>query len=88
MTVDRYKNPLLLERVFLYFYLVNLITEKFMIMSVAEMKLEVINKIKELEDETVLSKVLIMLSTKEGNLSNHYDAIKSQYGDVLQKLAQ
>jgi hypothetical protein len=63
-------------------------------MSVAEMKIMVINKITNVDDETVLQKVLTLLEGRtenEGvnsNLSKNYDAIKEQYGDVLQKLAQ
>lgn len=62
-------------------------------MSVAEMKLEVINKITNLNNEVVLQKVMALLEIAEGKetenakLSQHYDAIKSQYGDVLQTLA-
>lgn len=63
-------------------------------MSVAEMKIEVIKKISNLNDESVLKEVLALL--QEGNengqdslnLSRTYDVIKEQYGDVLQKLAQ
>lgn len=45
------------------------------------------------DDELVLIGILDMLDTIEtGNkrldLSRHYDAIKSKYGDVLNKLAQ
>lgn len=61
-------------------------------MSVAEMKLEVINKISNLKSERVLQEVLVLLNTadkKESlSLSQNYDNIKDQYGDVLQKLAQ
>jgi hypothetical protein len=63
-------------------------------MSVAEMKLEAINKITKLQNETVLQDVLTMLEaataneTGNDNLAKNYDAIKAQYGDVLQKLAQ
>ena len=63
-------------------------------MSVAELKLEVINKISEVDDERLLKEMLSLL-TKTNNqenysydLSNSYEAIKEQYGDVLQKLAQ
>ena len=64
------------------------------VMSVAEMKLDAINKITNLDNEVVLQKVLDLLENaagkevKEANLSKNYDAIKAQYGDVLQKLAQ
>ncbi|NTS41642.1 hypothetical protein HRG84_12060 [Flavisolibacter sp. BT320] len=63
-------------------------------MSVAEMKLEVIKKITRLENETVLQDVLTLLEAATANeigdtsLAKNYDAIKAQYGDVLQKLAQ
>jgi hypothetical protein len=63
-------------------------------MSVAEMKIEVINKITNVNSETVLQEVLTLLENAIGNendnvsLSKNYDAIKDQYGDVLQKLAQ
>ena len=63
-------------------------------MSVAEMKLEAINKITKLENETVLQEVLALLEnatgkeTEDSSLTKNYDAIKAQYGDVLQKLAQ
>ena len=63
-------------------------------MSVAEMKLEVISKITTVESEVVLQQVLALLEnvTEKENeavsLSKNYDAIKEQYGDVLQKLAQ
>ena len=58
------------------------------------MKLEAINKITKLQNETVLQDVLTMLEaataneTGNDNLAKNYDAIKAQYGDVLQKLAQ
>jgi flagellar biosynthesis/type III secretory pathway protein FliH len=61
-------------------------------MSVAEMKIEVINKITNVNDEAILQNVLSLLkeATKSEtiNLSKNYDAIKDQYGDVLQKLAE
>jgi hypothetical protein len=63
-------------------------------MSVAEMKLKAINKITNLDNETLLQKVLSLLENAAGkesednNLSKNYEAIKAQYGDVLQKLAQ
>ena len=62
-------------------------------MSVAEMKIEAIKKITGIESESVLSEVLELLNAnreKEAttSLSKNYDAIKEQYGDVLQKLAQ
>lgn len=63
-------------------------------MSVAEMKIEVINKITAIENETLLKEVLAMLSEKNDtqvhslSISKAYEDIKNQYGDVLQKLAQ
>jgi hypothetical protein len=63
-------------------------------MSVAEMKLEVIKKITGLDNESVLKDVLTLLKevTDRGegfiNLSRNYDALKEQYGEVLQRLAQ
>ncbi len=63
-------------------------------MSVAEMKIEVINKITNVNNENVLKEVLALLENAMGNekdnvgLSKNYEAIKDQYGDVLQKLAQ
>lgn len=66
---------------------------KLVVMSVAEMKVEVINKITTVEDETILKEVLSILKGANGkdvpyNLSSTYKEIKDQYGDVLQKLAQ
>lgn len=63
-------------------------------MSVAEMKLEAINKITGIEDEAALKEILDYLEKQnpnkkdQPNLSRHYNAIKEQYGDVLEKLAQ
>jgi hypothetical protein len=61
-------------------------------MSVAEMKLEAISKITNLTNEEILQDVLKLLQTGDDKepirLSENYDAIKGQYGDVLQKLAQ
>ncbi len=63
-------------------------------MSVAEIKIKVINKITNVNSEVVLLEVLALLENATGNendnvsLSKNYDAIKDQYGDVLQKLAQ
>ena len=63
-------------------------------MSVAEMKIEVINKITVIENETLLKEVLAMLSEQNDtqklslSVSKAYEDIKNQYGDVLQKLAQ
>jgi hypothetical protein len=61
-------------------------------MSVAEMKLEAITKISNLKSEKKLQEVLALLNSADEkvspSLSQNYDAIKAQYGDVLQKLAQ
>ena len=63
-------------------------------MSVAEMKIEVINKITNINSQATLQEVLELLNNateKEKDalrLSKNYDVIKEQYGDVLQKLAQ
>ena len=64
-------------------------------MSVAEMKLAAISEIAKLEDEFIVKEILehlakITSSQKDRvlNLSQHYDKVKEQYGDVLQKLAQ
>lgn len=62
-------------------------------MSVAEMKNAIIYKIASIESETILNEVLAILSQPEKkleeiNLVKNYDAIKEQYGEVLQKLAQ
>lgn len=67
--------------------------EKIFAMSVAEMKLEAINKITTVENETVLKEVLSLLedaNTTNGvvNLSKSYNELKEQYGDALQRLAQ
>ena len=61
-------------------------------MSVAEMKIEAINQITRLTEESSLKEILEHLSKlnkqKELNLSQHYDEIKSKYEEVLKKLAQ
>jgi hypothetical protein len=61
-------------------------------MSVAEMKLEAINKITNLASEKKLQDVLKLLESadeeKAVSLSQNYEAIKTKYEDVLQKLAQ
>lgn len=61
-------------------------------MSVDEMKKEAIAKISTLNDVSSLQEILDHLSRlDEGqyfDLSVHYDAIKKQYGDVLNRLAQ
>ncbi len=61
-------------------------------MSVAEMKLKAISQITRLNEEKSLKEILEHLSKlnseNELNLSQHYEDIKSKYGDVLKKLAQ
>jgi hypothetical protein len=64
-------------------------------MSVAEMKLAAINEISKLQDESAVKEILehlVRISTlkkkKVFNLSQHYNKVKEQYGNVLQKLAQ
>ena len=63
-------------------------------MSVAEMKIEVISKITNVNSEVILKEVLALIENATGNkndnvsLSKNYNAIKEQYGDALQKLAQ
>lgn len=64
-------------------------------MSVSEMQLAAIKEITRLEDEGLLKEVLEHLakisSTQEEkflSLSKHYDKVKEQYGNVLQKLAR
>ena len=65
-------------------------------MSIAEMKLVAINEITKLEDENAIKEILDHLAkfpkdvreVKSLNLSQHYEAVKSQFGNTLQKLAQ
>ncbi len=56
------------------------------------MKVEAINQITKLKEENSLKEILDHLSKlnkhSEINLSQHYEAIKNQYSDVLKKLAQ
>jgi hypothetical protein len=57
------------------------------------MKIEAIKKLTGIESESVLSEVPELLNANRekeatNTLSKNYDAIKEQYGDVLQKLAQ
>ena len=72
----------------------NLLKENEFIMSAAEMKVEAINKITNVNNESTLKEVLKLLKEADKTvdssfkLSIHYEAIKEQYGDVLQKLAQ
>jgi hypothetical protein len=65
-------------------------------MTIAEMKLVAINEISKLESENAVKEILnhIVKLNEEGdetkplNLFQHYDKIKGQYGNTLQKLAQ
>ena len=61
-------------------------------MSVAEMKVKAISQITRLNEENSLKEILEHLSKlnskSELNLSQHYEEIKSKYGDVLKKLDQ
>ena len=65
-------------------------------MSIAEMKLLAINEIAKLEDENAVKEILDHLAkfikddndVKSLNLSQHYEAVKKQFGNTLQKLAQ
>ena len=61
-------------------------------MSLAEMKVKAISQITRLNEENSLKEILEHLSklnsNSELNLSQHYEEIKSKYGDVLKKLAQ
>jgi hypothetical protein len=64
-------------------------------MSVAEMKLAAITEIGKLTDENAIKEILEHLAKistvkadKVLNPSQHFDKVKAQYGNVLQKLAQ
>ena len=65
-------------------------------MSIAEMKLVAISEIGKLESENAVKEILDHIAkmneqsgqVKPLNLSQHYDKIKDQYGNTLQKLAQ
>ncbi len=67
-------------------------------MSVAELKEEAIRqfavKVESMEDEAALKAVLDFLNgiqngdIKDINLSRHYNGIKAQHGEVLDKLAK
>ena len=67
-------------------------------MSVAELKEEALRqfaiKVKSTDDEKVLEMMLDFINSINTqdvggvNLARHYETIKAQYGDVLQKLAQ
>lgn len=63
-------------------------------MSVAELKLKAINHLTNLKTEESVKEILEQLEkldeqeNKTLNLSQHYPAIKEQYGSVLEKLAK
>jgi hydrogenase maturation factor len=64
-------------------------------MSTIEMKEEIMKKVSKIDSEDVLQQVLQYLhtlntpkETKTLNLSQHYDKVVEQYGNVLAKLAQ
>jgi hypothetical protein len=64
-------------------------------MSVAEMKLIAIAEIGKLETEDAVKEILTHLKSishinenKIHNLTQHFDTIQKQYGNVLKKLAQ
>jgi hypothetical protein len=60
-------------------------------MSVEEMKMEVIKSVIQLKSEDAVKEIaehLNRLNNETINLSNQYQAVKNQYADVLQKLAQ
>lgn len=63
-------------------------------MSVAEMKLKAINHLANLKTEEAVKGILEQLEKldeqekKSLNLTQHYPAIKEQYGSVLEKLAK
>ena len=63
-------------------------------MSVEEMKQEAINQLANLKTEQAVKEILeqlVKLGEQEKsslNLDQHYDTIKEQYGDVLEKLAK
>lgn len=69
----------------------NLLKEIFM--SVEEMKMEVIKGVIQLKTEDAVREISEHLSKLNStnasiNLSKQYEAVKNQYSDVLQKLAQ
>jgi hypothetical protein len=64
-------------------------------MSTIEMKKEIMDEISKIESDVALKQVLHYLHSlnteqenKPLNLSQHYDKVKEQYGNVLEKLAQ
>jgi aminopeptidase-like protein len=64
-------------------------------MSTTEMKAEIMNEVSKIDSDVALKQVLQYLhtlntqqDTKPLNLSQHYEKVKEQYGNVLAKLAQ
>jgi hypothetical protein len=64
-------------------------------MSTIEMKAEIMNEVSKIDSDVALKQVLQYLHTlntqqdgKPLNLSQHYEKVKEQYGNVLAKLAQ
>lgn len=61
-------------------------------MSIAELKLKVIEKLTTLENEETLKNILMQLDnskdTKVHNLSQHFESISKRYNNTLKKLAK
>jgi hypothetical protein len=65
-------------------------------MSVAEMKIEAVHHLLQLESEKTLQELLLHLQSlaqeeaadKTAKMNEIFDKAKAQYGDVLQKLAE
>ncbi|HEY5368172.1 MAG TPA: hypothetical protein VIJ75_04205 [Hanamia sp.] len=64
-------------------------------MSIAELKLKVIEKLATLNNEDILKNILEQLDKKENkpdskvhNLSQHFESISERYKQTLKKLAQ
>lgn len=63
-------------------------------MSIAELKLKVIEKLTAIQNEEVLNLILDQLNRDENkeenvqNLSQHFDSISKRYDKTLKKLAQ
>ena len=64
-------------------------------MSITEMKLKAIEKIKSLDNEKTLKIILSELDKSEGksevktyNLSQHFESISKRYDETLKKLAK
>ena len=67
---------------------------KIFLMSIAEMKLKAIEKIKSLDNEETLRNILSELDKSENklekvyNLSQHFESISMRYDKTLKKLAK